>query len=60
MSATEWPELLEIAAAYLPCVNVQDHFSRPQLMRQVHDRTLSVKTVHSFAQLLRYGKIAKN
>ena len=64
MGATELPDLLEAAAAYVCLVEGRPHFSRPQVMR----RAKSVAVVgdfsredglRSFGQLLRQGKINK-
>ena len=63
LGATELPDVLEAAAAYISCVEGREGFTRPQLMRHVSTtaETLSREdSLRSFGVLLREGRIVKN
>ncbi|WP_168219751.1 hypothetical protein [Pseudotabrizicola formosa] len=63
LGATDLPELLEAAAAYIACVEGLDSFTRPQLMRHIGTATDSVSRedgLRSFGILLREGVIERS
>ena len=64
LGATQLPDLMEAAAAYVACVEKREHFSRPQLMRRIGavgaPGELSREDgLISFGTLLRNGRFAK-
>lgn len=63
VGATDLPELLEAAAAYMSYVEGRDQFSRPQLMTTLRQAEATDSSredrLRSFGQLLREGKIRK-
>ncbi|TGD66235.1 hypothetical protein EYC08_04955 [Tabrizicola sp. WMC-M-20] len=63
LGATDLPELLEAAAAYIACVEGLDSFTRPQLMRHIGAATEGVSRedgLRSFGILLREGVIERS
>ena len=63
MGATQLPDLLEAAAAYMSEVEGRDQFSRPMLMHKLQEvekeKFSREDGLRSFGQLLRDGKIQK-
>ena len=63
IGATELPELLEAAAAYSAAVEGREHFTRPQLLRQIASVTGAdisrEDELRGFGTLLRDGRIVK-
>jgi hypothetical protein len=61
--ATDLPDMLEAAAAYMTFVEERPHFSRPQLMTLVREaeevETAREDRLRNFGRLLREGKIVK-
>ncbi|MDO9640355.1 MAG: hypothetical protein Q7J44_17615 [Pseudotabrizicola sp.] len=63
LGATDLPDLLEAAAAYIACVEGLDSFTRPQLMRHLGAATEGVSRedgLRSFGILLREGVIERS
>lgn len=63
LGATDLPEVLEAAAAFIACVEGRESFTRPQLMRHVGAATEQLSredSLRSFGVLLRDGRITKN
>ncbi|WP_299847317.1 hypothetical protein [uncultured Roseovarius sp.] len=63
MGATQLPDLLEAAAAYISDVEGREQFSRPMLMHKIQEvekeNFAREDGLRSFGQLLREGKIQK-
>lgn len=63
MGATELPELLEAAAAYMQFVEGREQFTRPQLIHKAREASVEEFNredgLRSFGLLLREGKIVK-
>ncbi|MFN3847128.1 MAG: hypothetical protein ACK4RZ_15095, partial [Paracoccaceae bacterium] len=63
LGATDLPDLLEAAAAYIACVEGRDSFTRPQLMRHIAAATDDLSRedgLRSFGALLREGVIERS
>jgi hypothetical protein len=63
LGATDLPDVLEAAAAFIACVEGREGFTRPQLMRHVSttgDDLSREDSLRSFGMLLRDGRIVKN
>ncbi|MDR7124813.1 hypothetical protein [Pseudotabrizicola sp. 4114] len=63
LGATDLPDLLEAAAAYIACVEGRDSFTRPQLMRHIDAAAEGLSRedgLRSFGILLRDGVIERS
>ena len=63
LGATDLPDVLEAAAAFIACVEGREGFTRPQLMRHVgsaNDGLSREDSLRSFGLLLRDGRIVKD
>ena len=63
LGATDLPDLLEAAAAYIACVEKLDSFTRPQLMRHIGAATEGLSRedgLRTFGTLLRDGVIERS
>ena len=63
LGASDLPELLEAAAAYIACIEGRDSFTRPQLMRHIGSATEGLSRedgLRSFGILLRDGVIERS
>lgn len=63
LGATDLPDLLEAAAAYIACVQGLDSFTRPQLMRHIGAAAEGISRedgLRSFGILLREGVIERS
>lgn len=63
IGAQDMPKLLEAAAAYVACIEGNDSFTRPQLIRHVNGVTTGAAredSLRSFGALLREGRIERS